>query len=134
MPERKRIVVEYVGDVDREREVEVAAEAEVQTQRHTRRIFEQRRQWPNACLRCAGDGGISGGGDTEDEIDEALCPSCLGIGKCPKCASPLPEDWREKVNGLYLAIQNGSTPPPPAKCAVCRWEDGDPPVLEIQGG
>jgi hypothetical protein len=136
MPDKK-VIVEYVGDIEKEQKIEIAALSAANTEDdRTRRIFTQRRQWPNACLRCGGDGGISGfgGGLTEDDIDETLCPSCLSQGKCPRCASALPDDWREKVNGLYLAIQNGSQPPPPAKCAVCRWEDGDPPVMELQGG
>ncbi len=132
MPGQTKVVVRFAGDIEEEKPRVEAPN----TQRDTRRIFEQRRKWPNACLRCSGEGGVSGfGADLgEDEIDETVCPSCLGVGKCPRCKADLPPDWQEKINGLYLAIQNGSQPPPPVRCGTCRWEDGDPPVLDLQEG
>jgi hypothetical protein len=127
MPDRKKVVVEYVGN-------QPEPSPSPTESGDAKNVFAQRRKWPNCCLRCGGDGGVSGFGevDTEDNLTETLCPSCFGQGKCPRCKIDLPADWREKVDGLYLSIQSGGNPPSSVKCGSCKWTDGDPPVLEIQ--
>lgn len=140
---KPKIVVEYVGnarpaqvprmELEREQDVEVEGEAEANIETLSKKVFEQRRKWPRACLRCGGDGGIANvpGGAGHDEIEIAICSGCLSLGKCPRCAATLPPGWREKVDNPVREENGKLVENTPARCAVCRWEDGDPPVLDV---
>lgn len=121
MTEKKKVPVVYIGDMPKDT---------APVERASDNIFEKRRRWPNCCLQCGGDGGVLG--LDEDRPDEP-CSSCLAIGKCPRCASPLPDGWQSSLD-LMIAAHKIEAPAPSAiKCRVCKWIDGDPPVLEIRG-
>lgn len=88
------------------------------------KTFGARKKWPNACIRCGGDGGTFKNPEVEDdnELEIDLCPQCLKKGKCPRCAANLPAGWKQNVMECI---------DPPVKCKNCKWEDGDDPVLYI---
>lgn len=82
-------------------------------------------KWPLACQTCGGDGDVpltEADLDEEDENDTvAYCQDCLGKGQCPRCASKLPENWKEQLK----SVDEGDE----LTCNRCHWEDGDDKVL-----
>lgn len=47
-----------------------------------------KRQWPNACDSCDGQGGFAFGDRHVDPDSWLDCPSCVDRGQCPRCAGP----------------------------------------------
>jgi len=104
---------------------------DAQLRRHAERAFWL-QTWPNACLRCEGNGdpcdaadpiGVPGPPPNEDREEW-----------CHRCGGDLTTVYAESTEGSAAAAWNGM--PLPGPCATCGWHpvhpEGAPPTIAIR--